>query len=151
MIQQGSVTVRRVVHLLDELREERHEIGVDPGVLLDVVGVVLVMRHGMMPLGHADLGVRPAARLPCNLRAGDTCDIRLVREHQQLHQKTRVLVVLIWYASGLLERGERCAGVVELGTLDSALDFSNRIKVLRHRSPIANAQPPFEAAHALGH
>ena len=140
MIEQRAVAVRRLRHFLDQPREERQVVGVDLGLLLDVVRVVLVVRDRVVRLGHANPGIGARARLARDLHAADPRDVGLVAEQQQIEQQLGVLVELLRHAGRLLDGRQRRCCVVGLGLLDPLLDLADRAR--GSRSPMRRSLAP---------
>jgi len=63
MIQQRSVAVLNVLHLVQQVGNQADVIGVDLGQLFEFLGIVLVMRSGVERIGHANLGERAIMKL----------------------------------------------------------------------------------------
>ena len=103
VVEQGAVPVRSRPHPLRQAREQGHVVGVDPRVLLDLVRLILMVRHRVMPIRHTDVRIGAATGLPCNLHAGHTGHVGAVGQEQQVDQQTGVLVVLVWNARRLLD------------------------------------------------
>ena len=77
MIKERPVAVWRRLQSLEQVRKERHMIGVDLGELGKLLRIVRMVRDRMMRLGHADLRIRPRAALARHLEGHDPRQIGL--------------------------------------------------------------------------
>ena len=138
LIEQRAVAVGRRAHLLGEVAEQRHVIGVDLGLLLDQARVVAVVRSGMMLIRHADVRIRPVADLARENHAEDARRVGLEREQLQVEHELRVVVE----RRGDAERPLRQLHVaVRFGfrRADALLDLAHGIQVLGQLAAIAVA------------
>ena len=150
VVEQRAVAVGRRLEPVQEVREQRRVVGVDAGQLVQLVGVVLVVRRGVVRLGHPDLGIGAAAVLAADHEADDAGQVRLVRQHLQVEHQPRVLVE----RGGNPERG-RDVGQrlvhLGLGLLDAALDVAHRVEVLAELVAVAGAEVAAQVRHLVGH
>ena len=109
------------------------------------VGVALhVVRHRVVRFRHADLRVRPVARLARELRAADARDVGLIGEHQQVEQQLHVIVVRLRHAARLSICGSR-VGVLLLGQLNPPLDVAHRVQIVADDRLVAATDAPLQA------
>ena len=75
MVQQAAVAVRRRPQLVDEVGEQPHVIGVDPGELLQAFEVIAMVREAVVIHRHAELRVRAPSQLPAQHERRDARDV----------------------------------------------------------------------------
>ena len=77
MIEQATVTIRCGFQLVEEVREEGNVICIDLRQLRQLLGIVRVMRCGMVRLGNTDLRIGPRTGFAGHLESSDACDVGL--------------------------------------------------------------------------
>ena len=150
VIEQRSVAVRRVPQLLQVVGEQLHVVLLNLDALLHLHRVVLVMRHRVMRLGHADLRVRPRTLLAAVHERDDARDVRLIREQLQVVEQMDVLVEALRNAGGPRHVGY-FFGALLLGLLDPPLHVAQRRQVVVHFRVVRRAELPLQLLHAIRH
>src|SRR4051812_11134615 len=98
------------------------------------------MRQRVMRIRNADLGVRAITRLASQLERNDSGNVPLQREQLKIEHQTRVLSVGGRNSDRAIDIGNRVVFRSGFCLLDSALDVTNRFKVLLDAIPIAGSQ-----------
>src|SRR5215469_2001793 len=144
MIQQRTISVLRILQLLDEMRVDGHVIRIDLRVLLDQMRLILMVRYRVMPFRHADPRIRAVARLARDLHAAHTSDVALIGQVQQVHEQLHVLIEFLRNPGGLVDRRKRRLGIILFRLLDARLDLAYGVEILIYHSPVTNTKtlPP---------
>ena len=150
VVEQRAVAIGRRLQLLDQIREQRHVVRVDLGELDQLLGIVHVVRHRMMRLGHADVRVGPRAGLARQLERDDARDVGLERQHLQVEHQPDVVFPDRRHAGRPIELRQR-RGVALLRTLNAPLDLAHRVEILTDLDAIARAQLAPQPRHVGGH
>ncbi len=112
VIEQRSVAVGRGRELVQELREQRDVTGVELDEIRDLLRVVAVMRHGVVRLGDAEIGVDALAGVAAHHEGEDARDVRFVSQREQIELQRDVLVETIrgrrWARPAPLPRSSAC-------------------------------------------
>ena len=124
VIEQRAVAVRRGLELAEEIREELCLVDVDLRFLRDELGVVAVVRHGVVLLGDADLAERHRAQLARHDHAADARDVRAEAEHLQVEHQLRVIIERRGHVHGPVRQLERVRAL-PLGVLNALLDVAD--------------------------
>ena len=90
--------------LLKNAREQIRLIGIELRVTLDVLGLLLVVRHRVMALREADLGISAEIELAAEHERHDAREVRLEREPLELVHELHVLAERLRNAGRALER-----------------------------------------------
>ena len=93
VIEQRAVAVGRVLHLVDEAREQLHVHRVDLGHPLDPLGVAAVVRERVVRIGHADLRIRPHAAFASHHQRDDAGHVGLEGDQLQVEHQVDVVGV----------------------------------------------------------
>ena len=149
LIEQRAVAVGRVLHLLEEIAEQRHVIRVDLRRLRDLLGIELVVRHRVVAVGDADPRIRPSAQLARDLERDDAGDVGLEREEVQVEHQPGVVVELVRDADRLLDRGDRGGLRLPFRALNALFDVADGGQVLVDRRPVVAAEAPAQPRHVL--
>ena len=97
MIEQRAVAIGRVLQLFQQIREHRDVKLVDLHQLLEPLGVPLVMRDGMVPIGDPDFAVCAVAAVAAEHERGDARHVRLPGDDLHVEHQLRVLLVVVGY------------------------------------------------------
>ena len=125
-------------------------IGVDLGVLLELGRVELVVRHRMVRVGHADLGIALGALLAADQIREHAGDVGLERQRLEVEHEAGVLGERIRNAHGTGEAlGEVAFVGLRLDPLNPAFDLADRVEILADAAPVAGPEPPLEPRHVL--
>ena len=89
VVEQRAVAVGRGLQPIEEPPEQLDVIGVDARHLLDVLRVVAVVRHGVVLLGDADLGIGALTELAVGHEGEHARQVGLVGDGQQLVHRAR--------------------------------------------------------------
>ena len=119
------------LQLVEEGGEHFHVIGVDLGLHFHALRIVLVMRHGMVAVGHADLRIGAGAELARQHEADNAGDVALEGDGPQVEQQRGVIGEGIGDAHGGF--GRAVAGgfaVLLFGLGDAAFDFAHVLEVI---------------------
>src|SRR5262245_13423246 len=130
VIEQRAVAFRRRGELAQERREQLRLIGVELRVTLDVLGLLLMVRHRVMPLREPDLRVRAEVELAAEHERDDAREVRLKREPLKLVHELHVLAERFRNAGRALERGQARVVAEPLDRLNSPLDLADRLEIL---------------------
>ena len=150
MVEQRAVAVGRRLEPVQEVPEQRRVVRVDAGQLVELVGVVLVVRRRVVRLGHPDLGIGAAAVLAADHEADDPRQVRLPSQHLQVEHQLRVLVERGGHPQRGRDVGQRLVDL-GLGLLDAALDVAHRVEVLAELVAVAGAEVAAKLRHLVGH
>ena len=71
VVQKIRIALGRAFQLLEEVGETFDQVLVDLGDLLDLVRIVLMMRHLMVTVADIDFRIRPVAARICDHQRGD--------------------------------------------------------------------------------
>src|SRR5262245_45302862 len=148
MIEEATVPIGRSLEVLRQPCIQRYMVGVDLGVLGDIVRVVLMVRYDMMAFWHADFRICPETQLPVELKATHAGYITLKSQRHEVHQKFDVLVVAVRRAHWRPLGWQWPRRTRPRGPLDALLHFPNRFDIVVHHSPIADPEPLRETCHA---
>src|SRR5688572_9842572 len=105
VIEQRAVAFRRRSKLTQERREQIRLIRVELRVALDVLGLLLVMRHRVMPLREPDLRVSAEVELAPEHERVDAREVRALREPLKLVHELHVHAEGFRNSGGAIERG----------------------------------------------
>ena len=150
VVEQVAVAVRRGPCLLEEVPEERDVELVDLRDLLVEGRVVAVMRRRMVRVGHADLGIRPAADLARHHVGADAGQVGLVGQEHQVEHQPGVLGVGRRDAGRLVHLGQLAVALL-LRPLDAPLDVAHRLQVLVDADTIVGTEAALQRVDLLGH
>ena len=150
VVEQRPIAVRRLVQLLDEIRKQRHVMGVDLGQLDQLFRIVGVMRDRVMRLGHPDVRVGSGARFTRHLERDDAGDIGLEGEHLEVEHQPDVVFPHRRHACRTIEIGQRC-GIALFGALDASLDLAHGIEVLADANTIACTELAPQSSQIVRH
>ena len=92
VVEQRSLAVARPLQSFEERREQRRVMYLDLRALLELFGIVLVVRNLMMRIRDAELRIRASALLAPVHERGDPRQIALEREHLEVVEQPHVLV-----------------------------------------------------------
>ena len=143
VIQQVAVAIRRVLQLLQEVGERLHQVRVDLGDVGDLHRIVLVMRDGVVPVGDADLAVRPVAAGAAQHERDHARHVGLEGDHLQVHHQLGVIFERFRRGTGTLHRRNLHLGALLLGLLDAPLDIADRFQVFAELVAVARAESWF--------
>ena len=150
VIQQRAVAVGRRRQLLDQVGEQRHVVGVDLRQLDELLRVVDVMRHGMVRLGDADVGIGAGAGLARQLEGDDARGVGLERQHLEVEHQPDVILPDRGHAGRPRQIGQaRRVGL--LRPLDPAFHLAHRVQVLPDPVLIAGSQLAAQPRQVGGH
>ena len=149
MIQQRAVAVRRLTESLEELGEQRHVVGVDLHEVLDVLRELEVMRHRVVRLGDAQVGIRDHAGVLRQHEAQDARDVGLVGQRRQLEHQACMLFPRLGNAERRVHLLQRALALL-LRRLDAALYLANVVQVLVQPAHVSSAEPVLEVLHVVG-
>ena len=150
VVEQRAIAVGRRLQFLQEIRELPDVMGVDLGQHREVFGVVLVMGVAVVPTRYADLGERPAADFFAEHERADACQVGLIGQRQQVEHQPAVLLECVWNADWLFH-DRHLAVTLLLGFLDTPLDVSDRIEILRELVLVASPKRSPEPVRFTGH
>ena len=145
LVEERGVAVLGRAELLEEAREDPHVQGVDPGQLLDLLGTVAVVRHGVVRLRNPHLRVGAHALLAAVEERGDAREVGLERHQHQVEHQAGVLLEAGRDAGRLRHLGQS-AVALRLGDLDAPLDVAHRVEIAGQLGAVAAA----ELAHQVG-
>src|SRR5579872_5175281 len=92
VIQQRAVAVRRLLHLVGQVRQAGDVIASDLGVVGDALGVFGVVRSSVETAGGAAQRVRASGQVAGVEHRSDAGDVGLVSQQQQIRMQLDVLV-----------------------------------------------------------
>ncbi len=122
---------RRVLHLLEQIPEERHVIGVDLRRLGDLLRIELVVRHRVVAVGHADPRIGASAQLARDLERDHPRDVGLERQQVQVeHQAWRARRTPSGMPTGCSTAGSAEFWVCRSGALNPLFDVAHCGQVL---------------------
>ena len=139
VIQQRAVAVRRLLQLLDEVGELRHVVGVQQREAIHVAAVVRVVRQVVERIADAGLREDGAAQLAREHQRRDARDVRLERDHLQVHQQLEVLLERRRHAGRHVRQRDVLARR-RLGALNPPLDLAHVVEILVQPPAIARRQ-----------
>ena len=151
MVQQRAVAVRRRGQLLQEVAEQRDVVLVDLGDHGELRRIVPVVRRRVVRIRHADLGVRPVARLAGELERDDAGHVALQRQELQVEHQLRVVGVGGRHADRAVEIRQRVVHRLRLGPLDAALHLAHGVEILADPGAVGGAELPLQAGDVLAH
>src|SRR5688572_3368951 len=144
MIEERAVTVRRVLHALEEVREQRHMECIDLRDRQELLGIVAVMTGGMVRIRDADLDVAPIALLARELERDDARDVGLERQNLQIEHQLRMVGERRGNPHWPVEIRRQVARDRLFSALDLTLDRASAVEILIQACAIGNAHPLLE-------
>ena len=99
MVKEIAVAIGRGLQLLEEMRRQGDVILVDLGALLELHGVVLVVRHRVVRGIDAKLWVSAIGLFFAECEHEHTRDVGLERERDQIEHQLCVLVIRLGHAN----------------------------------------------------
>ena len=103
----------------------------------------------MVGIRHADLGIRPVARLAGKLESDDAGHIGLERQHLEIEHQPGVIGIGRRHADRPVHVGQRTVVGLRLRLLNAPLHLAHRIEVLADLDAIARAEHALEAGDVL--
>src|SRR5258708_6108022 len=130
MIQQIAVTIRRILQLLEEIRQQADMVAIELGELRDFSWIFLMMRTRMKRSLHSALRKYACAHIAAHLECGNASRFRHESQDLQIEHQPDMLLVRVGYTEWRGRQGARlAAGVVLFDSLDPALNFANVVEI----------------------
>ena len=147
MIEKSAIAVGRRIQLLQKVGKALHVKFVDLHGLGDLLGIVLMMRDGVMSVRHPDRAVTPVAAFAGHHEADYPRHVRLEGDHHQVAHQLRVFFELIRDAVGALEQRHLDGGALLFRLLNPPLDIADAVEVFVQLALVARTQSGLEARH----
>ncbi len=116
-----------------------------------VVGVVPVVRHGVVLVGHPDLGEGAGAGLARHHQGGDAGDVGLPGEGRQVEHQVGVLLEVLGDVDGPVGQIDLGLVVPGLGAADALFEVAHRVEVLAELVPVGRPEGALEAQRLFRH
>ena len=139
VIEQRAVAVRRLLQLVDEVGELRHVVRVQLREAIHVAAIVRVVRQVVERIADGRLREDGRAQLAREHQRRHARDVRLQRDHLQVHQQLEVLLERRRHAGRHVGQRES-SRARRLGALNAPLDLAHVVEVLRQPAAIAGRQ-----------
>ena len=147
VIQHRAVAVFRRRHLLQEFGEALHVPGLDLRNLGNSLRLVGMVGNGMERIGHPNVVVGLVRAFSHHEVRGDTGNVRLVRDRDQIEHEINLFVELVVHADGTF--GNLHAGDIRgRDDLRASFDFAHALQILIHPCTIAGPQLRLERLRA---
>ena len=98
---------------------------IDLGGLLDFFWVVLVVRYGVMTIGHANRAIAAVATFARDHAADNAGHVGLIRDHDEIHHQSRVIVKLLRDGTRSLHDRQLHSCILLFSFLNAALNVTN--------------------------
>ena len=123
VVQQRSFGFLYGFQPVEEIGELLHVEVIDFRDFFLLRGVVLMVRKGVVPIGHADERIRPVVAIVRRDEGGDTRRVALERQRHQVIHQPQMLFILLGHA-GRAGKIRLCGGEF-FGLLDALLQFAD--------------------------
>ena len=140
VIQKVAIAVGAFPQLLEKISQRFDVIRIQFRVILHLFRIVAVVRHRVMRLGQANLGVWAIHVFASHHQRADTCDVRLERQHLQVEHQLDVLLEGFGHAGRLL--GQCKVPVGRFGLRDALFDVANGVEILAELGAVTRAESP---------
>ena len=128
-VEQRAVAVGRRLQLLEQIREHRDVELIDLDQLLDTLGIILVVRNGMVPVGNPDLAIGPVAAVAAEHERSHARHVGLPRDHLHVDHELCVLPVVVRDRARPLDARKLQRQVLLFGQLDPPLDVADGLEI----------------------
>jgi hypothetical protein len=139
MIEQRAVAVLRLRETIEEVRELRDVIGVQLREPVHVAAIIRVVRQVVERIADARLREHRRAQLAREHQRGHAGNVRLQRNHLQIHQQLEVFLKCRRHACRHVGQRE-IPSRRRVRALDPPLDLTHVVQVLCQPPPIRRRQ-----------
>ena len=106
-----------------------------------------MMRHGMMPFGHADPGIRAPVQFARHLECDDPGDVSLKRQQLQIEHELGMVIERIGHTNRRLGDRRRRFAALSLRPLDTLLHIPHSAEILIDRHAVTHTQTALQPGH----
>ena len=150
VVEQRARPVRRGPEALEQVGEQAHVVGVDSRELVELLGVVAVVRQPVMGVGHPEVRIGAPAQLAAEHEGEDAGDVGLPREGDQVVHQPDVVLEVVGNADGAGQGRQLRVGALRLRQGDAALEGADGVEVLIEPGPVALPDGALEVREVVG-